>query len=62
MAYQISYIYAARGEPEQALAWLERAYRQGDAGFLGIVKDPMLARVADTAGFKALLQKLKLSA
>jgi Flp pilus assembly protein TadD len=32
MAYQISYIYAARGDPERALAWLERACRQRDAG------------------------------
>jgi TolB-like protein len=62
MAYQISYIYAARGEPEKALAWLERAYRQRDAGLLVVAGDPMLASLADNAGFKAFLSKLMLPA
>jgi hypothetical protein len=60
MAYQISYVYAARGEPERALAWLERAYRQRDAGLLAVASDPMLASLADNADFKAFLSKLEL--
>jgi hypothetical protein len=60
MAYQISYVYAARGEAEQALAWLERAYRQRDAGLLSIKNDPMLQSLQGTLSFKALLRKLKL--
>jgi TolB-like protein/Tfp pilus assembly protein PilF len=62
MAYQISYVYAARGEPEKALAWLERAYRQRDAGLLVIACDPMLASLAGNAGFEAFLSKLMSSA
>jgi hypothetical protein len=60
MAYQISYVYAARGDPGRALAWLERAYRQRDAGLLAIASDPMLASLADNAGFKAFLSTLML--
>jgi len=46
--------------PAKALAWLERAYRLRDAGLLGIAGDPMLASLAENAGFKALLSKLML--
>lgn len=62
MAYQISYIYAARGDTERALAWLERAYRQRDAGLLTIAHDPMLQSLAENARFRAFLSKLMLSA
>jgi hypothetical protein len=62
MAYQISYVHAARGDQDGALAWLERAYRQRDAGLLVIAHDPMLASLADNAGFKSFLGKLKLLA
>ncbi len=60
MAYQISYLYAARGEVDQAIAWLERAYRQRDAGLSLIVSDPMLKSLAHIPSFKALLRRLKL--
>ena len=40
----------------------ERAYRQRDAGLLVIAGDPMLASLADHAGFKAFLSKLMLPA
>lgn len=60
MAYQISYVYAARGEVERALAWLERAYSQRDAGLLSITNDPMLQSLEDNPSFKALLRRLKL--
>jgi len=62
MAYQISYVYAARGDAAQALVWLERAYRQRDAGLLAISSDPMLASLAEHAEFKAFLGKLMLPA
>jgi len=60
MAYQISYFYAARGDAQRAVAWLERAYRQHDAGLLSMSHDPMLKSLADNAWFKALLQRLNL--
>jgi TolB-like protein/Tfp pilus assembly protein PilF len=60
MAYQISYVYAARGDVDRAVAWLERAYRQRDAGLLAITRDPMLRSLTGNPGFKALLRRLTL--
>ena len=60
MAYQISYVYAARGDVDRAVAWLERAYRQRDAGLLTITRDPMLRSLTGNPGFKALLRTLTL--
>jgi TolB-like protein len=60
MAYQISYVYAARGDVDRAVAWLERAYRQRDAGLLTITHDPMLKSLTGNPWFKALLRRLKL--
>jgi TolB-like protein len=37
----IAWIYAARGERDATLAWLERAYRQKDADILGFQNNPM---------------------
>jgi TolB-like protein/Tfp pilus assembly protein PilF len=62
MAYQISYVYAARGDAEQAIAWLERAYRQRDAGLLALAHDPMLKSLANHPWFKAILRRLGLPA
>jgi TolB-like protein/Flp pilus assembly protein TadD len=62
MAYQISYVYAARGDAEQAVAWLERAYRQRDAGLLAIAHDPMLHSLAAHPWFKAVLRRLRMPA
>ena len=60
MAYQISYVYAARGDVDRALSWLERAYRQRDAGLLAITHDPMLKRLEGNPRFRAILRDLKL--
>jgi len=61
MAYQISYVYAARNDPDRALDWLERAYKQRDGGLLAIKHDPMLKTLESDPRYHALLQKLKLS-
>ncbi len=60
MAYQISYVYAARGDVAGAVAWLERAYRQQDGGLLSLMYDPMLIGISADPRFKALLRKLAL--
>jgi hypothetical protein len=60
MAYQISYVYAGRGDTERALSWLERAYRRHDAGFLSLINDPMLVSLQDAPRFKAIVRELKL--
>jgi TolB-like protein len=61
MAYQISYVYAGRGDIDRAISWLERAYRQRDAGLLWLMGDPMLVNLKGDPRFKAIVRKLKLS-
>jgi TolB-like protein/cytochrome c-type biogenesis protein CcmH/NrfG len=61
MAYQIAEVYAYRGEVDEALAWLERAYRQRDSGLACCLKtDPLMKSVKDDARYAALLRKMKL--
>jgi adenylate cyclase len=60
MAYQISYVYAGRGDTERALSWLERAYRRHDSGLLSLINDPMLVNLQDAPRFKTIVRKLKL--
>lgn len=60
MAYQISYVYAERGDAAGAVSWLERAYRQQDGGLLSLTYDPMLVGISADPRFKALLRKLRL--
>ena len=60
MAYQISYVYAARNDHDRAFSWLERAYKQRDSGLPSIKYDPMLRTLEPDPRYHALLQKLKL--
>jgi len=60
MAYQISYVYAARNDTDRALYWLERAYRQHDTGLLSIKNDPMLRNLDSDPRYKAFLRKMNL--
>ena len=60
-AYQIALIYAARGDVDGAIKWLERAYRQRDAGMLWIKFDPVLQGLRSDARFQALLVKMHLT-
>jgi TolB-like protein len=60
MAYQISYVYAARNDHDRALDWLERAYKQRDSGLVLIKHDPMLKTLEPDPRYHVLLQKLKL--
>ena len=41
-AFQIAEIYAYRGETDKAFEWLERAYKQRDAGLAEMKGDPLL--------------------
>jgi tetratricopeptide (TPR) repeat protein len=59
-AYQIALIYAARGDSDNALVWLDRAYAQRDAGMLWIKCDPLLMSLQGDARFKTLLRKMHL--
>ena len=61
MAYQISYVYASRNQPDRAMDWLERAYQQHDAGLISMLHDPMLKNLERNSRFDALLRKMHLS-
>jgi TolB-like protein len=41
-AFQIAEVYSARGDKDQAFAWLERAHRQQDGGLAYYPNDPLL--------------------
>jgi TolB-like protein len=60
MAYQISYVYAARNDTDRAIYWLERAYRQHDTGLLSIKDDPMLRNLEHDPRYKVFLRKMNL--
>ena len=60
MAYQISYVYAARNDIDRAMYWLESAYRLHDTGLLSLKHDPMLKNLEPDPRYKALLRKMNL--
>lgn len=60
MAFQIAEMYGFRGETDQALRWLERAYAQRDAGLTAIKGDPFLRSVKRDPRYVALLRKMRL--
>jgi adenylate cyclase len=60
MAYQISYVYAARNDTDRAMYWLERAYRQHDTGLLSMKHDPMLRNLEHDPRYKTFLRKMNL--
>ena len=57
-AYQIAEVYAWRGEKDKAFEWLERSYRQQDAGLAFTKIDPRLASLRSDPRYTALLRKL----
>jgi TolB-like protein/Tfp pilus assembly protein PilF len=59
-AYGIAELHAYRGEVDQAFAWLERAYRQRDAGLTDIKGDPNLKNLRGDPRYKAFLRKMNL--
>jgi len=60
LAYQIAEVHAWRGEKEQAIDWLERAYQQHDGGMTYVAYDRYLDSLRGDARFRALLARLKL--
>jgi TolB-like protein/DNA-binding winged helix-turn-helix (wHTH) protein len=59
-AYEVAEIYAFRGEPDSAFAWLERAYDQRDEGLAAVRIDPLLEQVRGDPRYAALLTKMQL--
>jgi TolB-like protein/lipopolysaccharide biosynthesis regulator YciM len=59
-AFQIAEIYAYRGETDKAFEWLERAYKQRDAGLAQMKGDPLLRNLERDPRWPELLKKMKL--
>jgi TolB-like protein/Tfp pilus assembly protein PilF len=59
-ACAIADIYALRGQPDEAMRWLERAFTQRDANLLFIKVDTALVPLNGDPRFKALLRKMNL--
>jgi hypothetical protein len=60
-SYQIALIHAARKDADGAFAWLDRAYKQRDAGMLWIKADPLLKGLRGDPRFLELLRKMHLT-
>ena len=61
MAYQIAEVYAYRGDTDAAFEWLDRAYRQKDAGLAYfLATDPLLKQVAGDPRYPDLLRRMNL--
>jgi hypothetical protein len=56
----IARAYAFRGEGDQAMAWLERAYQARDVDLYSIKDDAQLRNLRSDPRYKAFLRKMKL--
>jgi hypothetical protein len=54
-------VYAALGENERALAWLERGYEERSHSIAFLRVDPFLAPLRRDPGFRALLTRAGLT-
>jgi TolB-like protein/Flp pilus assembly protein TadD len=59
-AYQIAEVYAFRGEPDNAFEWLDRAYKQRDAGLPAIKTDPLAISLRHDPRYTVLLKRMRL--
>ena len=61
-AYQISEVYAFRGEVDRAFEWLERARTQHEPGIVQLKCDPLLKKLHTDPRYAAFLKKMQLPA
>ena len=59
-AYTISNVYAFRGQSDEAMHWLERAYAQKDSGVVYVKVEQPLRSLEKDLRFKAFLRKMNL--
>jgi TolB-like protein/Flp pilus assembly protein TadD len=59
-AYAIADLYALRGQSDEAMRWLERAYTQKDSALMTIKADTALVPLNGDPRFNALLRKMNL--
>ncbi len=57
-AYEIAEVYAYRGEPDEALKWLDRAYVQRDATLRWITRDPSFAKLESDPRYRVFVRKM----
>ena len=60
LAYNIAEMHAYRGELDSAFRWLDRAYRQHDAGIISVRVDPLLQNLRTDSRYRGLLVRMKL--
>jgi TolB-like protein/Flp pilus assembly protein TadD len=59
--FQIAQVYAFRGEEDEALTWLNRAYAHKDGGGLPFIKaDPVFKQFESDPRYQAFLRKMNL--
>jgi tetratricopeptide (TPR) repeat protein len=56
----VAEVYAYRGQPDQAMLWLERAFAQRDGNLYAIKSDPLFDSLNTDQRYKALLRKMNL--
>jgi len=60
-AYQIAEVYGYRNDSDRAFEWLERAYRQRDAGLAALRADILLKNLHDDPRWELFLRKVGLA-
>jgi hypothetical protein len=58
--YQIAQVYAYCGESAKSFEWLERAYKQRDAGLPDIKTDPLFKNLRHDPRYTELVKKMHL--
>ena len=56
----IAEVYAFRGQTDEAMHWLERAYAQKDAYLYSVKRDSLLKNLENDPRYKAFLRKMNL--
>jgi TolB-like protein/DNA-binding winged helix-turn-helix (wHTH) protein/Tfp pilus assembly protein PilF len=59
-AYQIAQVYAYRGESNKSFEWLERAYKQRDAGLPSFNTEPLFKDLHHDPRYTELLKEMRL--
>jgi hypothetical protein len=59
-AFEIAEVYGFRGQSDEAMHWLERAYVQKDPSLYQIKSHLALKGLAEDPRFKAFLKKMNL--
>jgi hypothetical protein len=58
--WNIACFYGSRNNADQAVQWLERAYRQHNGGMSQLKIEPMLRSLRHDPRYKALLREMNL--